>query len=117
MGVVGCKGICRPKRENGQPSWKDWQASCKSGKSQCGTCTSNYRDLPNGKACSGWEQCASGWCEGDVVVGCKGICRPKRENGQPAWKDWQASCKSGNLNVAHVHQIIETWQTEKHVQD
>merc|ERR1712228_580556 len=98
--VVGCKGICRAKRKNGQRAWHGntgaWSESCESGKEQCGTCVGSYTySLPNGKSCSGYDQCQSGWCEGHVVTGCRGKCQRKRNNGESAWHGWQRSCVSG----------------------
>merc|ERR1712228_707993 len=98
--VVGCKGICRAKRKNGQRAWHGntgaWSESCESGKEQCGTCVSSHQGtLPNGAYCSGYAQCQSGWCEGDVVTSCRGKCQRKRNNGEAPWKGWQRSCVSG----------------------
>jgi len=95
--VAGCKGKCQARRRNGQSAWRGYSGSCLSGKVQCGTCTSNYQDLANGKACSSYKQCASRWCEGDVVAGCRGKCQARRANGVAAWKGWTGSCLSGKV--------------------
>ena len=71
--------MCKSKTADGQRcQGANDGNSCASGKCICGYCGWKLRDM---LPCSANSDCRSGWCNGVVTIGCRGVCKSKTPDG------------------------------------
>lgn len=102
--AIGCLGRCIKKLAPGancsNAKLNLWNhssyqhASCQSGQCACGSCSDGNNKTLNGNFCRTMDECESGWCEGNVIKGCHGVCTARRKPGEPDWKGYDRSCES-----------------------
>ena len=64
-------GECRSRRANGQEAYQGDYESCSHRNGICGICGPKVNV---GQSCSANSDCYSGWCEGQITIGCQGTC-------------------------------------------
>eukprot|EP00794_Sanderia_malayensis_P019570 gene19570-21501_t len=73
-----CKGTCKSRVADGGTCLSGGDSnSCVSLQCTCGKCG---KKLPNGYQCSSNDNCKSGWCDGQVTIGCGGKCKRLHED-------------------------------------
>ena len=91
-------GQCRSLKADGELAYEGDYNSCTHGDGVCGVCGPK---VPAGKKCSENSDCESGWCDGELTVGCNGTCKEKIDDNkecpqQPVTNDGlDEACKSG----------------------
>ena len=105
--TIGCKGYCRAKVADGLRCLSGSDSnSCVSGQCTCGYCG---RKMKANYACSTNDNCESGWCDGQITIGCGGKCKRKHDDYE--------SCPlnivgSGDNNICKSGRCEKISQTE-----